>query len=43
MDHEEVGALVETVDGADLYAIGVFAVDTGFCDDVWHDGSAVYT
>jgi glycine cleavage system protein P-like pyridoxal-binding family len=36
MDHQHVLALVEAVDGADLNAIGVFAFDAGFGDDVSH-------
>jgi hypothetical protein len=39
MDHEHVLALVETVDGAHLHAIHVFAADAGFGDDVGHGGS----
>jgi hypothetical protein len=36
MDHQHVLALVEAIDGADLNAIGVFAFDAGFIDDVGH-------
>src|SRR4030088_956915 len=36
MDHQHVLALVEAVDGADLNAIGIFAFDAGFSDDVSH-------
>jgi len=36
MDHQHVLALVEAIDGADLNAIGVFAFDAGFSDDVSH-------
>jgi hypothetical protein len=36
MDHQHVLALIETIDGADLYAVGVFALDTIFGDDVGH-------
>src|SRR5439155_7792041 len=39
MDYEHVLALVEAVHGADLDAIHVFALDTGFIDDVGHCGS----
>jgi hypothetical protein len=38
MDNQHVLALVETVDGADLHAIHIFATDAGLCDDVGHDG-----
>jgi hypothetical protein len=38
MDNQHVLPLVETVDGADLHAIHVFATDAGLCDDVGHDG-----
>jgi hypothetical protein len=38
MDHQHVLALVEAIDGADLNAIGVFAFDAGFSDDVSHPG-----
>jgi hypothetical protein len=36
MDHEHVVALVEAIDGADLDAIHVFALDAIFGDDVGH-------
>ena len=36
MNHQHVLALVETVYRAHLHAIGVFALDAGFCDDVSH-------
>ena len=36
MDHEHVLALVEAVDGADLDAVHVLALDAGFVDDVGH-------
>ena len=39
MDHEHVLALVETIHGAHLDAIHVFAPNTVFCDDVGHRGS----
>jgi hypothetical protein len=38
MDHQHVLALVEAVYRADLNAIGVFAFDAGFSDDVSHPG-----
>jgi hypothetical protein len=38
MDHQHVLALVEAIDGADLDAIGVLALDAGFGDDVSHPG-----
>jgi hypothetical protein len=36
MDHQHVVAFVEAVDGADFNAIGIFAFDAGFSDDVSH-------
>jgi hypothetical protein len=36
MDDQHVLALVEAVDGADFNAVGIFAFDTGFSDDVSH-------
>src|SRR3954468_19266056 len=36
MDDQHVLALVEAVDGADLNAVGIFAFDAGFSDDVSH-------
>ena len=36
MDDQHVVAFVETVHGADLDAIGIFAFDAGFSDDVSH-------
>jgi hypothetical protein len=36
VDDEHVLALVEAIDRADLDAIGVFALDAGFIDDVGH-------
>jgi hypothetical protein len=38
MDDQHVLTLVETVYRADLNAIGVFAFDAGFSDDVSHPG-----
>jgi hypothetical protein len=34
---EEVGAFAKAVNRADIYAIGVFAADTGFRNNVGHD------
>jgi hypothetical protein len=36
MDDEHVLALIKAVDWADLHAIGVFALDAVFIDDVGH-------
>jgi hypothetical protein len=36
MDDQHVVALVETVHRANLNAIGIFAFDAGFSDDVSH-------
>src|SRR6476620_7548013 len=36
MDHQHVLALVEAIDGADLDAVGVLALDAGLSDDVSH-------
>src|SRR6202020_1028116 len=36
MDDQHVFALVKAIDGADLDAVGVFAFDAGFSDDVSH-------
>ena len=38
MNDQHVLALVETVHGADLHAIHIFATDAGLCDNVGHDG-----
>src|SRR5580704_4082492 len=38
MDHQHVVALVEAVYRADFHAIGIFAFDAGFSDDVSHPG-----
>jgi hypothetical protein len=38
MDDQHVLALVEAVDGADFNAVGIFAFDAGFSDDVSHPG-----
>src|SRR5438445_7925622 len=38
MNDQHVLALVEAVDGADLNAVGIFAFDAGFSDDVSHPG-----
>jgi hypothetical protein len=39
LDSENVVPLVETIDGTDLHAVGVFALDAGFGDDKRHLGS----
>jgi len=36
MDYQHVLAFVEAIDGADFYAIHVFATDARFCDDIGH-------
>src|SRR5450759_424835 len=36
MKHQHVLALVEAVHGADFDAVGIFALDAGFSDDVSH-------
>jgi len=36
VNHQHVGTFAKTVHGADIDAIGVFAADAGFCDDVGH-------
>jgi hypothetical protein len=36
MDDEHVLAFIETVDGTDLDAVHVLALDTGFGDDIGH-------
>jgi hypothetical protein len=38
MDDQHVLALVEAVHGAHLDAVGIFALDAGFSDDVSHPG-----
>jgi hypothetical protein len=38
MNHEEIGTLIETVDGADLNAIGVFALDAVVYNNKSHGG-----
>jgi hypothetical protein len=38
MDDQHVLALVKAVHGADFDAVGIFAFDTGFSDDVSHPG-----
>jgi hypothetical protein len=38
MDDQHVLALVEAVDGTDFNAVGIFAFDAGFSDDVSHPG-----
>jgi hypothetical protein len=34
---QKVGAFAEAVDWADIHAVGVFAADTGFGNNVGHD------
>jgi hypothetical protein len=34
---QKVGAFAEAVHGADVHAVGVFAADTGFRNNVGHD------
>jgi hypothetical protein len=41
MDDQHVGALVEAIHGADLYAIGIFALYADFSDDVSHRSHTV--
>jgi hypothetical protein len=36
IDHQEIGALAETVDRTDIHAVGVLALDTGFGHHVSH-------
>jgi hypothetical protein len=36
VDHQHVGTFAEAVDGANVHAVGVFATDAGFGDDVGH-------
>ena len=38
VDDQHVFTLVETVHGADFDAVGIFAFDAGFSDDVSHPG-----
>jgi hypothetical protein len=38
VDDQHVFALVEAIDGADLDAISIFALDAVFSDDVGHPG-----
>src|SRR5690349_19627354 len=40
MDHQHVVALVEAIDGADLHAVHVLALDAVFGDDVGHRASS---
>ena len=42
IDGEEIRALTEAVNGADINAIGVLAADAGFGNDVGHGGSSVF-
>ena len=36
IDDQEIRAFPEAVDGANIDAVGVFAANAGFCDDVGH-------
>src|SRR5437660_3975840 len=36
IDHQHIRALVDAIDGADVDAVGVFALDAAFRDDVGH-------
>jgi hypothetical protein len=38
VNNQHVLTLVETVDGADLHTIHIFAADARFCDNISHDG-----
>jgi hypothetical protein len=38
VDDEHVLTLVEAIDRADFDAVGIFAFDAGFSDDVSHPG-----
>jgi len=42
IDHQEIRAGVEAVHGADSDAVGVFALDAGFGNDVRHCGARVW-
>jgi hypothetical protein len=39
IDDKEIRPFVETIHGADIDAIGVFALDAGFGDNVSHGGA----
>jgi hypothetical protein len=41
VDHQEIGTFMETIHGTNVHAIGVFASDTGFGNDVGHGLSFV--
>lgn len=41
IDHQHVGAFMETIHRADLDTIGIFALDTIFSDYEWHLHSPV--
>ena len=41
VNHQHVGTFAKTVHGADVDAIGVFAADAGFGDDVGHSAAWV--
>jgi hypothetical protein len=38
VDGQEVGAFAEAVHRANVHTVGVFALDTGFGNNVGHDG-----
>jgi len=38
VDHQKIRALAEAIHGTDIHAIGVFALDAGFGNDVGHTG-----
>ena len=38
VNNQHVLTLVETVNGADLHTIHIFAADARFCDNIGHDG-----
>jgi hypothetical protein len=38
VDGQEVGAFAKAIHGANVHTVGVFALDTGFGNNVGHDG-----
>jgi len=42
VDNEEIGAFVKAIDGANINAIRVFALDTSFENDKSHKGDPWY-
>jgi hypothetical protein len=40
---EEVRAFAEAINGANIHAIGVFAADAGFGNDVGHDEACSFS